>query len=409
MTDDQHPVLVVNAGSSSLKYQVVDAVTGRTAATGLVDRIGGPGRLRHTSGGRTHEEDVSCSNHAEALDAARTALREHGPDLEGTPLFAVGHRVVHGGARFRAPVVIDDRVVQAVRDLIPLAPLHNPGNLEGILTARTAFPDVPQVAVFDTAFHQSLPPQAHTYAVPREWRERHRVRRYGFHGTSHQYVSRRAAELLGRPASECTVIVLHLGNGASACAVAGGHSIDTSMGLSPLEGLVMGTRSGDVDPALGAYLGRVAGLDAAAYDEALNHESGLKGLAGISDLREVEHRRAAGDEDAALAFDVMVYRLRKYVGAYAVALGRVDALVFTGGIGEHSAPVRAAVVGGLGVLGFELDPAANDADDAAQVERLVTSPASRVPAYVIPTNEELEIARACLAVLGGEAPSRVLA
>ena len=395
-----HRVLVVNAGSSSLKYQVLDAVTGSTEAAGLVERIGGPGRLRHTSADGTYDRDVTCATHRDALDAARTALREHGPDLGRVPLFAVGHRVVHGGSRFSAPVVIDDAVVQAVRDLVPLAPLHNPANLEGILTARAAYPDVPHVAVFDTAFHQTLPREAHTYAVPRQWREEHRVRRYGFHGTSHSYVSRRAAQLIGRDPSQCNVIVLHLGNGASACAVAGGRSIDTSMGLSPLEGLVMGTRSGDVDPALGAYLARVAGLDSAAYDEALNHDSGLKGLAGISDLREVDDRRGAGDDDAALAFDVMTYRLRKYVGAYAAVLGHVDVLAFTGGIGEHSAAVRAAVLEGLGVLGVELDAEANT---DGPPERLVTTRSSRVAAWVVPTNEELEIARACLTVLGVEA------
>jgi acetate kinase len=394
-------VLVVNSGSSSLKYQVLDATTGETVASGMVDRIGGPGHLRHTSGGRTHEADVTCVDHREALEAARGALREHGPDLVSEPPIAVGHRVVHGGPRFTEPVVVDDDVVAAIRELVPLAPLHNPANLEGILSARESFPDVPQVAVFDTAFHQSLPAHAHTYAVPTEWRERHQVRRYGFHGTSHRFVSRRTAELLGHSRDDCNVIVLHLGNGASACAVEGGRSIDTSMGLSPLEGLVMGTRSGDVDPALGAYLGRVADLDGTAYDEALNKASGLLGLAGVSDLRELERRRSDGDPKATLAFDVMVYRLRKYVGAYAVALGRVDAIAFTGGIGENSVAVRAAVLSGLTALGVALD---DDANAHGDPERLVTAPGSRIPGYVVPTNEELEIARACLAVLGEDQP-----
>ena len=396
-----HTVLVVNSGSSSLKYQVIDADTGATAASGLVERIGGPGRLKHTVGDATHERDVTCTDHKDALDAAREALREHGPDLEDVGLFAVGHRVVHGGPRFTEPVVVDDDVIEAIRELVPLAPLHNPANLEGILSARQSFPDVPQVAVFDTAFHQTLPPRAHTYAVPAEWRERHHVRRYGFHGTSHRYVSRRTAELLGRSPADCNVIVLHLGNGASACAVQGGRSVDTSMGLSPLEGLVMGTRSGDVDPALGAYLERVADLDSTAYDEALNKGSGLVGLAGISDVRELEQRRAAGDADADLAFDVMVYRLRKYIGAYAVALGHVDAIAFTGGIGENSAEVRHAVLRGLEVLGVEVDALANVAGEPT---RLVTTAHSHIAAYVVPTNEELEIARACLAVLRQDRP-----
>ena len=240
-------VLVLNAGSSSLKYQVVDGRTGETAATGLVERIGGEGHLRHSSGAEKHERDVSVPDHAAALDAAHEALREHGPDLDAEPPVAVGHRVVHGGARFSEPVLVDDRVLQAVRDLGPLAPLHNPANLEGIETALKVYPDVPQVAVFDTAYHHTLPPHAYTYAVPQEWRERYRVRRYGFHGTSFSYVSRRACELLDRPLEETNLVVLHLGNGASACAVEGGRSVDTSMGLSPLEGLVMGTRPGDLD------------------------------------------------------------------------------------------------------------------------------------------------------------------
>ena len=389
-------VLVLNAGSSSLKYQVLDAASGETAASGLVEEIGGPGRLKHTAHGKTHEQRVTCRDHTEALDAARSALREHGPDLDRLDLFAVGHRVVHGGPDFSEPVLLDDDVVRTIEDLVPLAPLHNPGNLEGIRGALSRFPDTPQVAVFDTAFHQSLPPAAHTYAVPASWREDHRVRRYGFHGTSHSYVSRRTAELLGREPGECNVIVLHLGNGASACAVRAGESVDTSMGLSPLEGLVMGTRSGDVDPAMGAYLERVAGLDQTAYEEALNRASGLRGLAGVSDLREVESRRTAGDADATLAVDVMVHRLRKYIGAYAVTLGRVDAIAFTGGIGEHSSLVRGEVLSGLAILGVELDAQANN---DGPPERLVTTGTSRIPAWVVPTNEELEIARACLMVV----------
>jgi acetate kinase len=401
VTTARRTVLVLNAGSSSLKYQVLDATSGQTAASGLVEEIGGPGRLRHTSHGGTHEQEVTCRDHTEALDAARTALREHGPDLDELDLFAVGHRVVHGGPDFSEPVLVDEDVVRTIEDLVPLAPLHNPGNLEGIRGALTRFPDTPQVAVFDTAFHQSLPAAAHTYAVPASWREEHRVRRYGFHGTSHRHVSRRTAELLGREPRECNVIVLHLGNGASACAVRAGESVDTSMGLSPLEGLVMGTRSGDVDPALGAYLERVAGLAQGAYEQALNRSSGLKGLAGVSDLREVEARRTAGDPGATLAVDVMVHRLRKYVGAYAVTLGRVDAIAFTGGIGEHSSLVRREVLDGLGILGVELD---EDANDDGPPERLVTASTSRIPAWVVPTNEELEIARACLAVLEPSVP-----
>ena len=376
-------VLVLNVGSSSVRYKLLDPGSGEAQAQGHIEDIGGDGP----------------AGHEEALQAALDDVAGHGTDLARQSPVAIGHRVVHGGARFSDPVLITDQVVTDIEALEPLAPLHNPANLSGIAATRKAFPHVPQVAVFDTAFHHGLPARAHTYAVPRAWREEHGVRRYGFHGTSFAHVSRRAAALLGRDPAETNLVVLHLGNGASACAVEGGRSIDTSMGLSPLEGLVMGTRSGDVDPALGAYLARVAGLDAAAYDDALNHDSGLKGLAGQADLRGIEERRGAGDADAALAFDVMAYRLRKYVGAYAVALGRVDGIVFTGGIGEHSTAVRAAVLGGLGILGVELDPAANA---EGQPERRVTTASSRVAGLVVPTDEELEIARACLTVVRAE-------
>ena len=283
--------------------------------------------------------------------------------------------MVHGGRRFTEPVLVSDEVVAALRTLAPLAPLHNPANVEGIVRAQVAFPGIPHVAVFDTGFHRTLPPEAYTYAVPPAWRDEHHVRRYGFHGSSYAWVARRTAALLGRDPADVRMVVLHLGNGASACAVDGGRSVETSMGLSPVEGLVMGTRSGDVDPALAGYLSRVAGLSAEDYDRALNRESGLLGLAGVSDFRTLEERRSAGDADAALAFDVTVHRLRKYVGAYAAVLGRLDALAFTGGIGERSPALRAAVVDGLGVLGLRLDPAAN-ADGGGPAERLVSAPDS---------------------------------
>jgi acetate kinase len=294
-------------------------------------------------------------------------------------------------------VLIDDAVVSQIEALTPLAPLHNPGSLAGIAAARAAFPNTPQVAVFDTAFHHTLPARAHTYAVPRAWREDYDVRRYGFHGISFAFVARRAAQLLDKPLGESNLILLHLGNGASVCAVRSGRSVDTSMGLSPVEGLVMGTRSGDVDPSLGPYLSRVAALDSEHYEDALNHDSGLMGLSGTSDMKELEQRRAGGDADAALAFDVMTYRLRKYIGAYAVALGRVDAIAFTGGIGEHSDALRGAVLDDLAVLGVELDATNNR--QPTPPERCISTPASAIPAYVIPTHEELEIARSCARVL----------
>ena len=385
-------VLVINAGSSSLKYDLIDVGSGESLASGLVERIGEQTSLaRHSVGGKNHRQQRHLADHGEAFELVLGAFGEHGPDLAGVELTAVGHRVVHGGAQFSTPTRIDDAVEATIERLIPLAPLHNPANLEGIRVARARFPDVPQVAVFDTAFHQTLPARAYTYAVKPAWREDHRIRRYGFHGMSHAYVSRRAAELLALAVEETNVIVLHLGNGASATAVAGGRSVDTSMGLSPLEGLVMGTRPGDLDPSLPAHLSR-AGISLEEYDHALNKESGLKGLAGTNDFREIQERAAAGDADARLALDVVTHRLRKYIGAYAAVLGRVDAVAFTAGIGEHSPQVRAAALEGLTeLLGIELDAAANEA--ATSGEHRISTASSRVAVLVVPTEEELEIAR----------------
>ena len=368
-------VLVINAGSSSLKYQLIDVASELTLVKGLVERV---------------------TDHGQALDQALRQIAIEGHVLDD--LVAVGHRVVHGGARFSDPTVITAEVRSAIEDLCALAPLHNPAALLGIDAAVAHFPSVPQVAVFDTAFHQSIPPAAHTYAVPKAWREDLRVRRYGFHGTSIGYVTKRAALLLDRPLDETNLVVLHLGNGCSAAAVRGGRSVDTSMGLTPLEGLVMGTRSGDVDPALPAYLGRVAGMDLSAIDTALNKESGLLGLSGVSDFRELLARRAAGDPDAGLAYDVVRHRLLKYIGAYAVELGRVDALVFTGGIGEHNPDLRADLLGALALLGAEVDPVANTTGSG---ERRVSSTGSGLTAYVIPTDEELEIATQSAPVVAG--------
>jgi acetate kinase len=312
-----------------------------------------------------------------------------GDRLDAAHLLVIGHRVVHGGSRFSGPTLIDDTVRSAIAELAPLAPLHNPANLQGIEATTELFPGVAQVAVFDTAFHQTIPPAAYTYAVPREWREDLRVRRYGFHGTSHSYVSRRAAALLGQEPADTALVVLHLGNGCSATAVLGGRSVDTSMGLTPLEGLVMGTRSGDVDPSLHAYLQRLTGMDAEAVDQALNKRSGLLGLTGVNDCRTVTDRAAVGDPDAELALDVMVHRLVKYTGAYAAVLGRLDAVVLTGGIGEHAADVRRMLAERLGLLGIELD---HDANESGRGERRITTAASRTAMLVVPTNEELEIA-----------------
>ncbi|MEU8225322.1 acetate kinase [Kribbella sp. NPDC048915] len=391
----QH-VLVVNAGSSSLKYSLIDAKSGAAAATGLVERIGEDEshHVHHGPDGDA-ENDEPVADHEAALEAAVQAFEDHGPALGAVEIVAVGHRVVHGGDRFAAPALVDDELIDAVTELVPLAPLHNPANLEGIKVARRLLPDLPHVAVFDTAFHQTLPPYAYTYAVPSSWQDEFGIRRYGFHGTSHSFVAGEAAKLLGRDLKDVNLIVLHLGNGCSAAAVRGGTSVDTSMGLTPLEGLVMGTRSGDLDPAIHGHLARVAGRTAEETDRALNSESGLKGLAGVNDFREIMKRRAAGDERAQLAFDVYCYRLKKYVGAYYAVLGTVDAIVFTAGVGQHSAEARAAALQGLEHLGIHIDPVRNAGPD----ERFASTGDSPVAVLVIPTNEEWEIARQAVEVI----------
>lgn len=375
-------VLVLNCGSSSVKYRLFEA--SETVASGLIEKIGEPGS--------------AVADHAAALTQVMSTV-----DLGS--LTAVGHRVVHGGTRFSAPTLIDDHVMEAVRELIPLAPLHNPANIAGIEHARQLLPDVPQVAVFDTAFHRTLPPSEATYAIDVAVAEAYGIRRYGFHGTSHAYVSRRTAELLGRSPSELNVITLHLGNGASACAVAGGRSVATSMGLSPLAGLVMGTRSGDIDPATVFHLVRVGGMTLDEVDGMLNERSGLLGLCGDNDMRSVLARREAGDPAASLAFDVYCARIKSTVGAYYAQLGRVDAVTFTAGVGENAAPVRAASLAGLSRLGITVDPTLNGADPqgapwiTARDERLISPEGAEVAVCVIPTEEELEIATQTLACL----------
>ena len=393
-------VLVLNAGSSSLKYRLLDGVTGVAEATGSVERIGeDSGTLTHSVGGQDHTEERRVADFEDALRSALDAFDRHGPAIDRDDLAAVAHRVVHGGDLFAEPVVVDDHLLDTVEDLVPLAPLHNPANLEGLRVALRLFPDVPQVAVFDTAFHQTMPEHAYTYAVPVAWREKHRIRRYGFHGTSYAFVSRRAAELLDRPVEDTNLVVLHLGNGASAAAIRGGRSVDTSMGLTPLEGLVMGTRSGDLDPAIHGHLHRELGWSLEEIDRALYRESGLLGLAGANDFREVTQRRAAGDEAATLAFDVYAYRVRKYVGAYYAALGELDAVVFTGGVGQHSAVLRAAALDGLSRLGIVMDAQRNEARSFDA--RFVSADGSDVAVLVVPTDEEWEIARQALEVVRG--------
>jgi acetate kinase len=330
------------------------------------------------------------ADHAVGFDLINTVLKDTGALGNMADLAGIGHRVVHGGEAFKQPTLIDDTVIATIRELIPLAPLHNPANLVGIEVARGAAPEVPQVAVFDTAFHQSIPPHAFHYALPRALYSEHRVRRYGFHGTSHAYVAEQAARFLAQPLASLNLITLHLGNGASVTAVESGRSIDTSMGLTPLEGLIMGTRCGDIDPAIIFYLGRETGRSIEAIDQLLNKESGLKGLCGFNDMREITRLARESDTDARLAIDMVCYRIRKYIGAYYAALGRLDALVFTGGVGENAVDIREGACRGLQPMGIDLDPDRNA--DPSRKTRAIHSDQSRVKILVIPTNEELKIA-----------------
>ena len=366
-------MLVVNAGSSSLKYAVVEPDGARG---GLVERIGEPGG--------------DAADHGEAVTRVVGSLGDRRPG-------AVGHRVVHGADRYRRPVRVDDAVLAGIEELAELAPLHNPAAAAGIRAARAALPELPQVAVFDTAFHATLPPAASSYALDRELAARYGIRRYGFHGISLRYVVAASARLLGRPVEELNLVVLHLGNGASATAVAGGSSVDTSMGMTPLEGLVMGTRTGDIDPAVAFHLARVAGLSVDDVEDRYQHRGGLAGLCGDNDMRAVQARAEAGDPAAQLALDVYCHRIRKYVGAYHAVLGRLDAVVFTAGVGEHIAVVRQRSLSGLDALGIVLDPAANAAGGGA---RVVSARGARVAVCVVPTDEERGIAEETAALLG---------
>ena len=373
-------VLVINSGSSSLKYQLIEPDSGQSLADGIVERIGEP--------------SSAVADHAAALRMAFDQLSKAGIDLKTCGLAAVGHRVVHGGATFYQPTLIDDAMIGQLKQVSELAPLHNPPAVQGIEVARKMLPDVPHVAVFDTAFFHDLPAPAATYAIDRELAHKWQIRRYGFHGTSHQYVSEQAAAFLGSPLEDLNQIVLHLGNGASASAIAAGRPVDTSMGLTPLEGLVMGTRSGDIDPGVIGYLCRVAEMSVDDVESMLNHQSGMLGLAGERDFRRLHEMIESGDSAAQLAYDVFVHRLRKYVGAYLAMLGRTDVVTFTAGIGEHVAAVRRDALSGLAALGIEIDDERNtqSANDARQI----SADTSPVTVLVIPTDEELAIARDCL-------------
>jgi len=367
----QGVVLVLNCGSSSIKYQVVDVSVAEPLASGLVERV---------------------TDHAAGVAEVIAAL-EANPAVSLPDLTVVGHRVVQGGAHFSAPTLIDDAVEQIIADLSVLAPLHNPGHSAGIRAAREAFPHIPHVAIFDTAFHQTMPPEAYTYALNVDVAREHAIRRYGFHGTSHHYVSATTAALMGRDPSEVNQIVLHLGNGASACAVAAGRSVDTSMGLTPLEGLVMGTRTGDIDPAVLAHLGR-AGMSIDQIDHVLNKESGMLGLTGFGDLRDVHAAIEAGDEAAALGLEIYCRRIKGYVGRYYALLGHLDAISFTAGVGENDDVVRLKSLAGLEELGIVMDPERNAG--RKKTATLVSADSSRVQVWVTPTNEERQIAQESL-------------
>ena len=391
-------MLVLNSGSATVKFAVLDPESGERALSGLAEQVGTPEAALQV---RREGEDAATEQLSDgSYQAVIFRVLDHVARAGLPQLTGAGHRVVHGGERFTASVLVDDEVIAAIRSFSQLAPLHNPSNLAGIEAVRAARPGLPQVAVFDTAFHQAMPPRAFRYAVPEEWYTRYGVRRYGFHGTSHRFVSERAAALLGRPLAELRLVTAHLGNGCSAAAVRDGRSVDTTMGLTPLEGLVMGTRSGDVDPGVFGYLADQAGLTVDEVTRALNTASGLAGLSGVSnDMRTVEAAAAAGNEPAQLALEVFVHRLAKAIAAMVAGLERLDALVFTGGIGENSVLIRGRVLARLGFLGLAEDAEANARHGRSTGGRI--SPDGPVLALVVPTDEELMIARDTARLVGG--------
>ena len=389
-------ILVLNSGSSSIKYRLFDMPAGTVLASGVLEQIGETqSRLTHlTRNSKGEMQEIvktdAVVDHQAGFQLIGTILGDSGALQDMSELAGMGHRVVHGGEEFKEPTLINETVINTLRRLIPLAPLHNPANLLGIEVALQSAPQVPQVAVFDTAFHQSIPVHAFRYAIPQELYEAHHVRRYGFHGTSHHYVAKQAARLMDRPLNSLNLITLHLRNGASAAAIKNGISIDTSMGMTPLEGLIMGTRSGDIDPAIIFYLKRKTDLARDEVEALLNRDSGLKGICGVNDMRQIEELAQTGNSRARLAIEMVCYRIQKYIGAYYAVLGRLDALIFTAGIGEKSTWIRAGSCRGLTHLGIELDPEKNKrrSKDAFEIQ----TADSAVKVLVIPTNEELEIA-----------------
>ena len=397
-------VLVINAGSSSLKYQLLNPATGELLAKGLCERIGIDGRFTYKPqlAGKEaiKEAEVAMPTHSEAIQTVLDALVDvkNGVVASMKEIDAVGHRVVHGGEKFAQSVVITDEVMKAIEECNPLAPLHNPANIIGIKACQKLMPGVPMVAVFDTAFHQTMPPVAYTYALPYEYYEKDAVRRYGFHGTSHKYVSQRAADMLGKPASELKLISCHLGNGSSVTAIDGGKSVDTSMGFTPLAGLPMGTRSGDLDAGILEYLMNKYNMSISEMLTILNKKSGVQGVSGVSsDFRDLENAFADGNERAGLAVDMFNYGVKKLIGAYAAAMGGVDAIIFTAGVGENSASQRMAIASGLEFMGVKMD---EDANKVRGEERVISAIDSKVKVLLIPTNEELMIAMDTASLVG---------
>ena len=397
-------ILVINGGSSSCKYQIIDMATNERICQGLVERIGMPeGNFKHkrfpgTDREETFEFPGSYPNHTAGMQEMVKVLLD--PERGGVisspdEIAAVGHRVLLGGPEY-AEALVDEKVKKVIMDYIPLGPLHNPANLAGIEVMEKLFPGKPNVAVFDTGFHSTMPDQAYTYAIPQDLAKKHRIRRYGFHGTSHKFVSREAAAFLGKAPEDINLITCHLGNGSSISAVSHGRCVDTSMGLTPLEGLVMGTRSGSIDPAIVTFLMQAEGYSGPQMSDILNKQSGLKALCGMSDLRDLEAAEESGDKAASLALRMFVYSIRKYIGAYFAVLGHVDAVVFTGGIGENSPKVRGAVCRDMAMFGIAIDEALNAPRSSSP--RDLSLPDAKVRALVIPTDEELEIARATMRI-----------
>ena len=392
-------ILVLNCGSSSIKYQFFNMEDESAMASGIAERVGEPqGKLTHnklpdTDAESTLVREEPIADHKSGMLMVIDLLtdKKHGVVNDSSEISAVGHRVVHGGERFQAPVLIDDEVIGAIEETIPLAPLHNPANLMGIRVAQALIPKAPQVAIFDTAFHQTMPPRAYHYSLPYEYYTELGVRRYGFHGTSHRYVAKEAARLMDRPLAELNLMTIHLGSGASTCAIENGRSVDTSMGMTPVAGIIMGTRSGNIDPGIIFYLAKSKGMTIEDLDHVLTHESGLKGICGLNDMRDIHREAAEGNKRAQLALDMFVYRIKKYIGNYLAILGRLDGIVFTAGIGEHDIEIRERCCEKLERLGIAIDVEKNKAQKEESLE--ISKAESPVKVLVIPTNEELEIAQ----------------